>query len=210
MGPQRLGQRTTLLNPHRAGPRILRPRARSRLPARPSGSASQAVPLARAGASTHVGFVFQFYNLMPMLQRGQRKRGKLPPGFSRICLRPSAKAHALAALTLVWRWADRAKHKPSELSGRSSTTRGDCAGPGGRTPPCWSATSPTPADLDPQSRPTTYCHLLQVLNRGTRQEHRDGPPHDPKAAEFAQPPIAHGQGFVCSRPAARLAQRVAS
>src|SRR6266403_2275776 len=128
--------------------------------------AGQRLDQLRSGAlarwrSTHVGFVFQFYNLMPMLT-AQRK------------------AHALAALTLVG-VADRAKHKPGELSGgqaqRVAIARALVA-----DPTLLVCDEPT-GDLDRKSADDVL-HLLQMLNR----EHGKSivmVTHDPKAAEFA-------------------------
>jgi len=63
--------------------------------------------------SRHVGFVFQFYNLMPMLS-AERNVG-LP-----LLLTPLSRAerdkHVRIALDIVG-LADRARHKPGELSG---------------------------------------------------------------------------------------------
>ena len=63
--------------------------------------------------SRHVGFVFQFYNLMPMLS-AERNVG-LP-----LLLAPLSRAerqkHVRIALEIVG-LSDRARHKPSELSG---------------------------------------------------------------------------------------------
>jgi putative ABC transport system ATP-binding protein len=63
--------------------------------------------------ATHVGFVFQFYNLMPMLTAAQNV--ELP-----LLLTPLKKAqrraHVQTALTVVG-LADRARHYPREMSG---------------------------------------------------------------------------------------------
>jgi len=127
--------------------------------------------------STHVGFVFQFYNLMPMLSA--ERNVELPLLLTRLSS-AQRKAHALAALTLVG-IEDRAKHKPSELSGgqaqRVAIARALVA-----DPTLLVCDEPT-GDLDRKSADDVL-HLLQVLNR----EHGKSivvVTHDPKAAEFA-------------------------
>jgi putative ABC transport system ATP-binding protein len=127
--------------------------------------------------STHVGFVFQFYNLMPMLSA--ERNVELPLLLTRLS-GAQRKAHALAALTLVG-IEDRAKHKPNELSGgqaqRVAIARALVA-----DPTLLVCDEPT-GDLDRKSADEVL-HLLQVLNR----EHGKSiviVTHDPKAAEFA-------------------------
>lgn len=127
--------------------------------------------------STHVGFVFQFYNLMPMLTA--QRNVELPLLLTRLS-GSQRKAHALAALTLVG-ITDRAKHKPSELSGgqaqRVAIARALVA-----DPTLLVCDEPT-GDLDRKSADEVL-HLLQELNR----EHGKSiviVTHDPKAAEFA-------------------------
>ena len=127
--------------------------------------------------STHVGFVFQFYNLMPMLSA--QRNVELPLLLTRLSA-AQRKAHALAALTLVG-IEDRAKHKPNELSGgqaqRVAIARALVA-----DPTLLVCDEPT-GDLDRKSADDVL-HLLQVLNR----EHGKSiviVTHDPKAAEFA-------------------------
>jgi putative ABC transport system ATP-binding protein len=144
--------------------------------------AGQRLDLLRSGAlarwrSTHVGFVFQFYNLMPMLTA--QRNVELPLLLTNLSA-SQRKAHALAALTLVG-VADRAKHKPSELSGgqaqRVAIARALVA-----DPMLLVCDEPT-GDLDRKSADDVL-HLLQVLNR----EHGKSivmVTHDPKAAEFA-------------------------
>jgi putative ABC transport system ATP-binding protein len=144
--------------------------------------AGQRLDQLRSGAlarwrSTHVGFVFQFYNLMPMLTA--QRNVELPLLLTNLSA-AQRKAHALAALTLVG-VADRAKHKPSELSGgqaqRVAIARALVA-----DPTLLVCDEPT-GDLDRKSADDVL-HLLQVLNR----EHGKSivmVTHDPKAAEFA-------------------------
>src|SRR6202048_2309592 len=63
--------------------------------------------------STHVGFVFQFYNLMPMLSA--ERNVELPLLLTSLS-GAQRKQNVQAALTVVG-LAERAKHKPAELSG---------------------------------------------------------------------------------------------
>src|SRR5580698_7927963 len=125
----------------------------------------------------HVGFVFQFYNLMPMLTA--QRNVELPLLLTHLS-GAQRKANALAALTLVG-IADRAKHKPGELSGgqaqRVAIARALVA-----DPTLLVCDEPT-GDLDRKSADDVL-HLLQMLNR----EHGKSivmVTHDPKAAEFA-------------------------
>src|ERR1700710_1762794 len=63
--------------------------------------------------ASQVGFVFQFYNLMPMLSA--QRNVELPLLLTKLSA-SQRKTNTMAALTLVG-IADRAKHKPNELSG---------------------------------------------------------------------------------------------
>ncbi len=133
-------------------------------------------PLAKWRAD-HVGFVFQFYNLMPMLSA--QRNVELPLLLTRLSS-ARRRSNALAALTLVG-IADRAKHKPNELSGgqaqRVAIARALVA-----DPKLLVCDEPT-GDLDRKSADDVL-HLLQTLNR----EHGKSivmVTHDPKAAEFA-------------------------
>ena len=64
-------------------------------------------------ASTHVGFIFQFYNLLPVLTA--ERNVEVPLLLTNLSSR-ERKRNVQAALELVG-LADRAKHKPAELSG---------------------------------------------------------------------------------------------
>jgi putative ABC transport system ATP-binding protein len=125
----------------------------------------------------HVGFVFQFYNLMPMLSA--QRNVELPLLLTDLSA-AKRDANALAALTLVG-LADRAKHKPSELSGgqaqRVAIARALVA-----DPTLLLCDEPT-GDLDRKSADDVL-HLLQELNRAHGKSIIIVT-HDPKAAEFA-------------------------
>ena len=132
--------------------------------------------LARWRAS-HVGFVFQFYNLLPMLSAARNV--ELPLLLTKL---PAAKrrSHAAIALELVG-LADRAAHKPGELSGgqqqRVAIARAIVS-----DPTLLVCDEPT-GDLDRQSAAEVLT-LLQQLNR----DHGKTivmVTHDPKAAEYA-------------------------
>ena len=132
--------------------------------------------LARWRAS-NVGFVFQFYNLMPMLTA--QKNVELPLLLTKLSGAQRRK-NASIALQLVG-LADRASHKPSELSGgqqqRVAIARAIVSDPN-----LLVCDEPT-GDLDRQSAEEVL-GLLRQLNR----EHGKTivmVTHDPKAAEYA-------------------------
>ena len=132
--------------------------------------------LARWRAS-NVGFVFQFYNLMPGLTA--QKNVELPLLLTKLS-GARRKKNASIALQLVG-LADRASHKPSELSGgqqqRVAIARAIVSDPA-----LLVCDEPT-GDLDRQSAEEVLT-LLQRLNR----EHGKTVvmvTHDPKAAEYA-------------------------
>ena len=132
--------------------------------------------LARWRAS-NVGFIFQFYNLMPMLSA--QRNVELPLLLTKLSSAQRRK-NASIALQLVG-LSDRASHKPSELSGgqqqRVAIARAIVS-----DPTLLVCDEPT-GDLDRQSAEDVL-GLLQQLNR----DHGKTivmVTHDPKAAEYA-------------------------
>jgi len=128
--------------------------------------------------SSHVGFVFQFYNLLPMLSA--QKNVELPLLLTKLSA-AERKRNAGIALQLVG-LADRATHKPTELSGgqqqRVAIARAIVS-----DPDLLVCDEPT-GDLDRQSAEDVL-GLLQMLNR----DHGKTiimVTHDPKAAEHAR------------------------
>src|SRR6187455_356948 len=127
--------------------------------------------------SQNVGFVFQFYNLMPTLTA--QKNVELPLLLTKLSA-AQRKRNAGIALELVG-LGDRARHRPSELSGgqqqRVAIARAIVS-----DPTLLICDEPT-GDLDRQSA-EEILRLLQQLNR----EHGKTivmVTHDPKAAEYA-------------------------
>ena len=127
--------------------------------------------------ASNVGFVFQFYNLMPMLTA--QRNVELPLLLTKLDA-AQRRQNAAVALQLV-KLADRADHRPAELSGgqqqRVAIARAIVS-----DPVLLVCDEPT-GDLDRQSAEEVL-GLLQVLNR----EHGKTiiiVTHDPKAAEFA-------------------------
>jgi putative ABC transport system ATP-binding protein len=126
----------------------------------------------------NVGFVFQFYNLMPVLTA--EANVELPLLLTKLSA-AQRKKNAAVALQVVG-LADRAKHKPRELSG-GQEQRVAIARALVSDPQLLVCDEPT-GDLDRKTA-DEILGLLQVLNR----EHGKTivmVTHDPKAAEFAR------------------------
>jgi putative ABC transport system ATP-binding protein len=128
--------------------------------------------------AANVGFVFQFYNLLPALSA--LKNVELPLLLTRLSGR-DRRRRAAAALQLVG-LEDRVAHKPAELSGgqqqRVAIARAIVS-----DPTLLVCDEPT-GDLDRQSAQDVLA-LLQRLNREYGKT-TIMVTHDPKAAEFAQ------------------------
>lgn len=142
----------------------------------------------------HVGFVFQFYNLLPVLSA--QKNVELPLLLTRMSGAERAK-RAQVALTLVG-LADRAGHKPNELSG-GQEQRVAIARALVTDPTLLVCDEPT-GDLDRKTA-DEILGLLQVLNR----EHGKTiimVTHDPKAAEFAAHTVHLDKGLLAEDAAA--------
>ena len=144
--------------------------------------------------SQHVGFVFQFYNLMPMLNA--QKNVELPLLLTTLG-GAQRKRNAEIALQLVG-LADRGSHRPNELSGgqqqRVAIARAIVS-----DPTFLICDEPT-GDLDRNSAEEVL-GLLQLLNK----EHGKTiimVTHDPKAAEYATHTIHLDKGELADTPAA--------
>jgi len=138
--------------------------------------------------AANVGFVFQFYNLLPMLTA--QKNVELPLLLTRLSA-AQRKRKASVALQLVG-LGNRVAHKPSELSG-GQQQRVAIARALVSDPTLLVCDEPT-GDLDRQSA-TDILTLLQRLNR----EHDKTivmVTHDPKAAEYARQTLHLDKGTL--------------
>jgi putative ABC transport system ATP-binding protein len=141
--------------------------------------------------SQNVGFVFQFYNLMPTLNA--QKNVELPLLLTKLSA-AQRKRNAEIALQLVG-LAERGRHRPNELSGgqqqRVAIARAIVS-----DPTLLICDEPT-GDLDRQSAEEILA-LLQSLNR----DHGKTiimVTHDPKAADHAQRTIHLDKGTLAER-----------
>jgi len=145
----------------------------------------------------HVGFVFQFYNLLPVLSAEHNV--EVPLLLTNLS-RKRRRENVRAALELVG-LADRAKHKPAELSGgqqqRVAIARAIIA-----DPTLIVCDEPT-GDLDRQSA-EEILGLLEILNR------QQGKTiimvtHDPLAAAHANRRLHVDKGVLTDQQEARSA-----
>ena len=125
----------------------------------------------------HVGFIFQFYNLMPMLSA--EKNVELPLMLKKLNA-SERKKHVAAALALVG-LEDRAKHQPKELSG-GQQQRVAIARAIVTDPDILLCDEPT-GDLD-RNTATQILEMLQTLNRDFNKT-IIMVTHDPEAAKYA-------------------------
>jgi putative ABC transport system ATP-binding protein len=140
----------------------------------------------------HVGFIFQFYNLLPVLSA--ERNVEVPLLLTRLSSR-ERKRNVQAALELVG-LADRAKHKPTELSGgqqqRVAIARALVA-----DPTLLVCDEPT-GDLDRETS-ESILKLLQLLNR----QHGKTivmVTHDPRAADHASRRLYVDKGLLVQAP----------
>jgi putative ABC transport system ATP-binding protein len=143
--------------------------------------------------SSNVGFIFQFYNLLPMLSA--QRNVELPLLLTKLNA-AQRKKNAGVALQLVG-LADRVTHKPTELSGgqqqRVAIARAIVSDPN-----LLVCDEPT-GDLDRQSAEDVL-KLLQALNR----DHGKTivmVTHDPKAAEYARHTLHLDKGTLVEQAA---------
>ena len=141
--------------------------------------------------STHVGFIFQFYNLMPMLSAAGNV--ELPLLLTNLS-KAERKRRVEIALDIVG-LKDRASHKPGEMSGgqqqRVGIARAIVA-----DPPLLLCDEPT-GDLD-RATADEILSLLQQLNR----QHNKTilmVTHDPKAADHASRQLEMDKGQLIER-----------
>ncbi len=140
---------------------------------------------------SHVGFIFQFYNLMPMLSAA----GNVELPLLLTNLSKSERRRRVEVALQIVSLADRASHKPGEMSGgqqqRVGIARAIVA-----DPPILLCDEPT-GDLDRASA-DDILNLLQQLNR----QHNKTivmVTHDPKAADHASRQLAMDKGRLIER-----------
>ena len=141
--------------------------------------------------SGHIGFIFQFYNLMPMLSAAGNV--ELPLLLTNLS-KAERRRRVEVALQIVG-LADRASHKPGEMSGgqqqRVGIARAIVA-----DPPILLCDEPT-GDLDR----TTADEILSLLQQLNRQHKKTivMVTHDPKAADHASRQLEMDKGQLIER-----------
>jgi len=144
--------------------------------------------------STHVGFIFQFYNLLPVLTA--RKNVELPLLLTNLGAKERTK-RADIALSIV-SLSDRAKHYPREMSG-GQEQRVAIARAVVSDPTLLLCDEPT-GDLDRQTA-DEILRLLQTLNR-SHGKTIVMVTHDAQAAEYANRVLHVDKGKLEARAAA--------
>jgi putative ABC transport system ATP-binding protein len=138
----------------------------------------------------HVGFIFQFYNLLPVLTA--ERNVEVPLLLTKLSA-AERRRNVAAALALVG-LSDRAKHKPTELSGgqqqRVAIARALVA-----DPTLLVCDEPT-GDLDRETS-DSILELLQLLNRGHGKT-IVMVTHDPRAAGYASRRLYVDKGELAS------------
>jgi putative ABC transport system ATP-binding protein len=141
----------------------------------------------------HVGFIFQFYNLMPTLTAARNI--ELPLLLT--SLSSSERRRKVAVALELVGLSDRAKHKPGELSGgqqqRVAIARALVA-----DPTLLICDEPT-GDLDRHTA-EEILGLLQLLNRQYKKT-IIMVTHDPKAASYASRQLQVDKGRLADAPA---------
>jgi len=141
----------------------------------------------------NVGFIFQFYNLLPVLSA--ERNVEVPLLLTKLSGR-ERKRNVQAALELVG-LSDRAKHKPAELSGgqqqRVAIARAIVA-----DPTLLVCDEPT-GDLD-RDTSESILDLLQLLNT-TQGKTIVMVTHDPRAADHASMRLYMDKGSLVGSPA---------
>jgi putative ABC transport system ATP-binding protein len=145
----------------------------------------------------HIGFIFQFYNLLPVLRA--EANVEVPLLLTNLS-RAERKQRVQTVLNLVG-LADRSKHKPNELSGgqqqRVAIARAIVA-----DPTLLVCDEPT-GDLDRQNA-EEIMSLLQALNR-TQGKTIVMVTHDPRAAQSASRELHLDKGMLTNDISSRAA-----
>lgn len=145
----------------------------------------------------NVGFIFQFYNLLPVLNA--ERNVEVPLLLTKLSAR-QRRSNVAAALELVG-LADRSKHKPMELSG-GQQQRVAIARALVSDPKILVCDEPT-GDLDRETS-ESILELLQLLNR----DHGKTiimVTHDPRAAEHAARQLHVDKGRLVDAPFGEVA-----